>query len=101
MNLNREKHTISIMIGMYCRHYHSSNGMFCEECNHLNAYALKRVECCKFGKDKPVCAKCTIHCYKSDMREKIREVMRFSGPRMLFSHPVLALRHIIDSWCSR
>lgn len=31
------------------------------------------------------------------MREKIRAVMRFSGPRMLLVHPVLAVRHLLES----
>jgi hypothetical protein len=30
------------------------------------------------------------------MRERIREVMRYSGPRMLLSHPLMAIRHLID-----
>jgi hypothetical protein len=30
------------------------------------------------------------------MREKIREVMRFSGPRMIFHHPIMAIRHLIE-----
>jgi hypothetical protein len=29
------------------------------------------------------------------MREEIGRVMRFSGPRMMFGHPILALRHVI------
>ena len=29
--------------------------------------------------------------------EKIREVMRFSGPRMIFYHPYLAIKHVIES----
>jgi hypothetical protein len=31
------------------------------------------------------------------MREKIKEVMRFSGPRMIFCHPIMAIRHLIES----
>jgi hypothetical protein len=31
------------------------------------------------------------------MREKIREIMRFSGPRMIFYHPIMAIRHLIES----
>ena len=46
---------------------------------------------------KTFCSKCKVHCYKPDMQKKIKEVMRFSGPRMLFYHPVLALRHFIES----
>lgn len=38
-----------------------------------------------------------VHCYKPEMREKIREVMRFSGPRMIFHHPYLAIKHVIES----
>lgn len=38
-----------------------------------------------------------VHCYKPAMREKIREVMRFSGPRMMLYHPVLAVSHVIES----
>lgn len=34
---------------------------------------------------------------KKREREKIREVMRFSGPRMIFHHPVAAIRHVIET----
>ena len=40
-------------------------------------------------------AMCNVHCYRPDMREKIREVMRFSGPLMIFHHPMEALRYIL------
>jgi hypothetical protein len=30
------------------------------------------------------------------MREKIRDVMRYSGPRMIWHHPFLAIGHIFD-----
>jgi len=30
------------------------------------------------------------------MREKVREVMRYSGPRMILRHPWLALMHVVD-----
>lgn len=33
----------------------------------------------------------------SEMREKIRAIMRFSGPRMMFHHPVAAVRHLIET----
>lgn len=46
---------------------------------------------------KTFCSNCRVHCYKPEMREKIRAVMRFSGPRMLFVHPVAAIRHVIET----
>lgn len=30
------------------------------------------------------------------MKEKIRNVMRYSGPRMILHHPIMAIRHVID-----
>ncbi len=30
------------------------------------------------------------------MREHIRIIMRYSGPRMLFSHPIAAVWHLIN-----
>ena len=46
---------------------------------------------------KTFCSNCKVHCYRPEMRQKIREVMRFAGPRMLFVHPVAAVRHLIES----
>jgi hypothetical protein len=60
-------------------------------------YALERLKKCPFQGGKTTCAKCPVHCYKPKMREKIRIVMRYSGPRMLYHHPVLAIFHLIDS----
>ena len=95
--IRREKKTALAMIRLYCRDHHGSRGgAFCPECRSLRDYAFCRLDRCPFGNDKPTCAKCPIHCYKPIMRERIRAVMRYAGPRMLFRHPVLALLHLID-----
>ena len=60
----------------------------------LASYSEERLDRCKFGNGKPTCRKCPVHCYKPDMGEMIREVMRFSGPRMIFHHPIAAIRHL-------
>lgn len=89
-----EKKVVSRMIAIYCRSKHNSqNKKLCEECESLNSYALVRLERCPFGEGKPSCGSCPIHCYKKDMREKIRVVMRFAGPRMLFLHPIDTVKH--------
>lgn len=59
------------------------------------SYAMDRSERCPFMESKAFCSNCKVHCYRPEMREKIRDVMRFSGPRMLFYHPVLAVSHMI------
>jgi len=94
--MSREKHTIEVMIGMYCRAQHENNDMLCIDCQELLEYANNRLDRCPFQENKTTCAKCPTHCYKPVMRERIREVMRFSGPRMMHRHPSLAIHHFVD-----
>jgi len=95
--LTREQETIKFMIDIYCKHHHKQKDL-CEECDSLWQYAISRLDKCTFGEDKPVCVKCPIHCYKPGMRDHIKTVMRFSGPRMLLHHPYLACMHLfVDS----
>lgn len=91
---NREKDTIRFMINLYCRKKHHHKDGLCEECAALYEYASKRIDVCPFMETKTFCNNCKIHCYKKDMREQVRTVMRYSGPRMLLYKPVMALRHI-------
>lgn len=93
-----EKLLVSEMIALYCRRQHKTQkGTLCPDCRALNDYALTRIDRCPFMETKTFCSNCKVHCYKPDMREKIREVMRFSGPRMLFYHPIMAIRHVMES----
>jgi hypothetical protein len=82
------------MIAMRCREVHG--GGACRECEDLGAYVRLRVDRCPFGPAKATCARCTVHCYRPDMRERIRAVMRFAGPRMAWRHPILSLLHLFD-----
>ena len=83
------------MISFYCHHHHHKN-MLCAACVELTNYALERLNRCPFQEGKTTCTKCPVHCYQPAMREKIRSVMRYAGPRMTYRHPFLALTHFID-----
>ena len=97
--IKREKKTVEAMIKIYChKHKHAGNGGICTECSELLEYANKRLARCPFQEKKSTCAKCLVHCYEPSMKTKIRAVMRYSGPRMLTSHPVLAFHHVIDGF---
>lgn len=89
--LENEVGTVRVMIGMFCRRRHGP--ALCGQCRDLMEYVEQRLEKCPYGDGKPACSKCDIHCYQPEMRARIREVMRFAGPRMVLTHPVLALRH--------
>lgn len=92
--IEREKQVIAGMVRIYCRHY-EGNETLCPECRELLEYAHSRLSLCPHGNDKPTCRKCTIHCYKSEMREKMRRVMRYAGPRMLLYSPLAAISHLM------
>ena len=93
-----EKETVLAMVRIYCSgHHHQGGKDVCDDCQGLVDYAFDRLESCKFGGEKPVCSKCSVHCYKPEMREKVRRVMRYAGPRMLVRHPVMAIGHILRS----
>ncbi len=93
----KEKKLIPVMIKKYCRGNHGTKGgNICAECRELTEYALFRLEKCPFKVNKKFCSFCKIHCYKPDMREKIKDVMRWAGPRMIFTHPAFAFRHVFQ-----
>ena len=94
----REKQIVGEMISLYCHGNHGTKRTeLCPDCEALLSYARLRSEKCPFMEQKTFCSNCKVHCYKPDMREKIRRVMRWSGPRMIFHHPVMAVRHVIES----
>ena len=94
----REKRMVSQMIALYCRKQHGTpKGGLCPECEALTAYARQRSDRCPFMETKTFCSNCRVHCYRPDMRDRIRAVMRFSGPRMIFHHPIAAIRHVVST----
>jgi len=93
----KEKNTVSLMIRIYCRSKHKQKNGLCPECKQVEDYAHLRLEKCPFKEEKPFCNKCTVHCYKKEYREKVKEIMRFSGPRMIFYSPVKAIKHLLSN----
>lgn len=97
-SLNTEFKTVYHMVSYYCRNHHQQareqkTGL-CAECHDLLEYAELRLDRCPYGQSKPTCNRCPIHCYKPEQKQQMRLVMKYSGPRMLLSHPILALRHL-------
>lgn len=95
--MQREKKTIGYMVEIYCEKHHKTHGQLCPECQEFKEYAFLRLDKCPFQDKKSTCGKCLIHCYKPDMKEKAKTVMRFAGPRMILYHPSLAFHHVLDA----
>ena len=93
--IENEKAVVAKMIRLYYRRKLGLLEPSTEEMELLS-YADRRLTRCKFGEQKPACKRCPIHCYRSDMRAKIREVMRWAGPRMIIYDPVAAIKHLLN-----
>ena len=93
--IENEKAVVAKMIRLYYRRKLGLREPSTEELELLS-YAERRLTRCKFGEQKPACKRCPIHCYRSDMRAKIREVMRWAGPRIIIYDPVAAIKHLLN-----
>ena len=77
--------------------YGNSPPLLCQTCSTFAVYVEKRTGLCPHD-PKPFCAFCDIKCYRQDMAEYSRKVMRHSGPRSLLSrYWCRALQHIAGS----
>ena len=92
--IEEEKNVVEQMIRLYCRK-HEGHGELCTSCRELLDYAHRRLDRCRYGEDKPTCKKCSTHCYRPEMKERIRMVMRWVGPRMIIYHPLASIRHFL------
>lgn len=102
----REMTTVSQMVALYCEGNHDAGlrtataycgEAVCAECKALDEYAQVRTQRCRNMATKTSCDQCENHCYSPEMRERVRAVMRYSGPRMISKHPVAAIRHLVDT----
>jgi len=90
-----ELDTIKKMISLYCQAKHGgSDQELCPECSKLCTYAKQRMDKCVYGDNKPVCSQCPVHCYKPAMREEVKKVMRYAGPRIMWHSPILTARYM-------
>lgn len=90
MTSEQEKKMLSLMIEMY------EKGKK-EDLSALKEYAFKRIDYCPRKEEKTFCSTCPIHCYAPKYRQLIKEVMRYSGPRMIYKHPIIAIKHMVDT----
>ena len=98
----RERAVVTEMIAVFCHGHHGTHGSeLCPECSELADYAATRIKKCPFMATKSFCSQCRVHCYASAERARIKDVMRYAGPRMLVHHPVMTVRHGLDTLAAR
>jgi hypothetical protein len=111
--LRKDLKTLAMFINLYCRCNHADQPreavdlrthdvraiagrsiVLCEECRKLLTHAFVKRSHCPMD-PKPACKHCPNHCYHPTYRAKIREVMKFSGKKMLLSGRLDYLFHLL------
>ncbi|MDR0500137.1 MAG: nitrous oxide-stimulated promoter family protein [Coriobacteriales bacterium] len=111
-SLVQEQQAIDLMIRLYCKgnkhnDEHKSERScgrenicntqsLCKDCQDLRDYAIERLARCPVVETRTFCQFCKIHCYRNSMRTKITDVMRYSGPKIIFYKPLYAIRHLLE-----
>lgn len=85
----REKAVVALMIKIYAQQHDDIVA------NKLLAYVNERIDKCPLMAKKIFCSRCKIHCYQTYYRQQIKKVMRYSGPRLIFYHPLLVIKHMM------
>ena len=96
--IRREIKTLEALISIYCEKNHRQSNGLCDQCQEIKVYAINKIKECPDQPDKPICESCSTHCYEPVMRERIKEIMRFSGPRIIWRHPILTIDHIMKKY---
>jgi hypothetical protein len=111
-NIDRELRTLAKFIQVYCDDHHAEAERkavsmktmdlstlkggapcLCEECGRLLAHAFVKRSHCPMD-PKPMCKKCPKHCYAPAYRQQIRQVMAYSGKKLVLHGRVDYLLHL-------
>ena len=111
--LQKDLRTLALFVLVYCRHRHAEAPKtamalkshdveaiagrplpLCEECRKLLAHAVVKRSHCPMS-PKPSCKHCPVHCYHPSYRQQIRQVMKYSGMKMLLSGRLDYLFHLL------
>ncbi len=111
--LRKDLRTLALFIEIYCRGRHTGaprqtvwlrnidveevHGRpleLCPDCARLLAHAFMKRLYCPLD-PKPACKHCPQHCYAPAYRARIREVMRYSGRRLVLSGRLDYVLHLL------
>ena len=97
-NVPKEKENIRKTFGVYCKANHNTDGdKLCPKCTALLTTVFTKINRCPYGIGKPICEKCETPCFGEVSTNKFREVMSSSQKKMLLSHPIMTVKHKLQS----
>ena len=93
-NVPKEKENIRKTFGVYCHNNHNTEGdKLCPKCTALLTTVFTKIGRCPYGITKPICEKCETPCFGENATNEFRSIMSSSQRKMLFSHPMMTIKH--------
>lgn len=96
--IKRDLRTLQAIGSIYCAAHHvdapkNPHGM-CAECAATIAFTHDRASNCPNGHTGN-CADCAIKCNRGEQQQRIKAIMKYAAPRMLFKHPLMTLEYAL------
>lgn len=103
-NTNRDRRTLEAIGRIYCHgnHAHMAKDAagLCLQCRCAVESTLARTIACPNGHEGN-CQDCRIHCQRGEAQERIRKIMHYAAPRMVFRHPIMTAHYLRKKFHSR
>ena len=97
-NIPNEKKHIKKSFLIYCHKNHGTeNDTLCPKCTALLASVMVKMNRCQYGVTKPICDRCEKSCLGAVQTKEFLKIMKSSGKFMLFRHPIMAIKHKLQS----
>ena len=97
-NVPKEKENIRKTFGVYCHSHHNTDSdKLCPKCNALLTTVFTKMSRCPYGISKPICDRCETPCFGENATKEFLNVMQSSQKKMLLSHPIMTVKHKLQS----
>ena len=93
---DKDRRTLEAIGRIYCSAHHDDakdEAGLCPSCRETVAATLARTEACPYDHEGN-CQDCDIHCQRGEAQARIREIMRYSAPRMAVRHPLMTAEYL-------
>lgn len=95
-HVDKDRQTLEAIGRIFCSAHHNeardSEGL-CPSCRATIDATLERAAACPYGHETN-CEDCRVHCQRGEAQARIREIMRYSAPRMAVRHPLMTMEYL-------
>lgn len=96
-DLDKDRRTLEAIGSIYCRGHHpgvaKDTGGLCPACRGTIEQTLDRAAACPYGHGHN-CEDCETHCQRGEAQQRIKAIMAYAAPRMVFRHPLMTLEYL-------